>query len=107
MGKRDPQLSDDTVLVRDERHSEGSIAPPIYQTSLFAFESYQSMVDRFRGTSQSAALLPGGITRRYRSCWTRCANSKMVKARSHSRAGSPQLATQSSGWFNPATGSCA
>ena len=51
MGKRDPQLSDDTVLVRDERHSEGSVAPPIYQTSLFAFESYQSMVDRFRGTS--------------------------------------------------------
>jgi len=51
MGNRDPQWSDDTVLVRDERHSEGAVAPPIYQTSLFAFDSYQSMVDRFRGVS--------------------------------------------------------
>jgi len=51
MGKRDWQMSDDTVLVRDENHAEGSVAPPIYQTSLFAFDSYQSMVDRFRGTT--------------------------------------------------------
>jgi len=51
MGRRDSQLSDDTVLAHDQRHSKGAVAPPIYQTSLFAFESYQSMVDRFRGTS--------------------------------------------------------
>lgn len=51
MGKRDSQVSDDTVLVHDERHSEGAAAPPIYQTSLFTFESYQSMIDRFRGAS--------------------------------------------------------
>jgi cystathionine beta-lyase/cystathionine gamma-synthase len=51
MGEHEPRVSDDTLLVHDERHSEGAVAPPIYQTSLFTFESYQSMVDRFRGES--------------------------------------------------------
>jgi len=51
MGEKDPRLSDDTVLVHDERHAEGAIAPPIYQTSLFTFDSYQALVDRFRGVS--------------------------------------------------------
>ena len=51
MGENDPRLSDDTLLVHDERHAEGAVAPPIYQTSLFTFESYQALVDRFRGTS--------------------------------------------------------
>jgi cystathionine beta-lyase/cystathionine gamma-synthase len=51
MAEQDPQWSDDTLLVHDERHSEGAVAPPIYQTSLFTFESYQAMVDRFRGES--------------------------------------------------------
>jgi len=51
MGEKDPRLSDDTILVHDERHAEGAVAPPIYQTSNFAFESYQAMVDRFRGES--------------------------------------------------------
>ena len=49
MGEDDTRLSDDTVLVHDEAHSENAISPPIYQTSNFAFESYQAMVDRFRG----------------------------------------------------------
>jgi len=51
MGEKDPRLSDDTVLVHDERHAEGAVAPPIYQTSLFTFDSYQALVDRFRGAS--------------------------------------------------------
>jgi len=48
MGKRDRNGSDETILAHDERYSEGAVAPPIYQTSLFTFESYQAMVDRFR-----------------------------------------------------------
>ena len=51
MGDKEPQWSDDTRLVHDERHAEGAIAPPVYQTSLFAFDSYQAMVDRFRGAT--------------------------------------------------------
>ena len=51
MAEQDPQWSDDTLLVHDERHAEGAVAPPIYQTSLFTFESYQAMVERFRGDS--------------------------------------------------------
>lgn len=51
MGKQGPPVSDDTALVHDERHSMGAVVPPIYQTSLFTFESYQAMVDRFRGAS--------------------------------------------------------
>ena len=51
MAEKDPQRSDDTLLVHDERHSKGAVAPPIYQTSLFTFESYQAMVDRFSGAS--------------------------------------------------------
>ncbi len=39
------------MLVHDERHSEGAVSPPIFQTSLFTFESYQAMVDRFRDES--------------------------------------------------------
>lgn len=51
MGKEDSRLSDDTVLVHDERHDMGAVVPPIYQSSIFTFESYQAMVDRFRGES--------------------------------------------------------
>ena len=49
MGEQDPRWSDDTVLVHDDRHSMNSVAPPIYQTSNFTFDSYRAMVDRFRG----------------------------------------------------------
>ena len=51
MAEQDLRLSEETMLVHDERHSEGAVSPPIYQTSLFTFDSYQSMVDRFRGES--------------------------------------------------------
>ena len=51
MPEPDLPLSDETMLVHDERHSEGSVSPPIYQTSNFSFATYQSMVDRFRGDS--------------------------------------------------------
>ncbi len=51
MPKKDSELSQDTMLVHDERHAEGSISPPVYQTSNFSFATYQSMVDRFRGDS--------------------------------------------------------
>jgi len=51
MGKHDSRVSDDTVLVHDERHSMGAVVPPIFQTSIFAFESHQAMVDRFSGVS--------------------------------------------------------
>jgi len=51
MAERDSQLSDNTLLVHDERHSEGAVAPPIYQTSLFTFESYSALEARFRGDS--------------------------------------------------------
>jgi cystathionine beta-lyase/cystathionine gamma-synthase len=51
MGKHDSRASDDTVLVHDERHSMGAVVPPIFQTSIFTFESHQAMVDRFSGVS--------------------------------------------------------
>ena len=51
------------MLVHDERHSKGAIVTPIYQTSLFSFDSYQSMVDRFRGdTDQSVYSRVGNPT---------------------------------------------
>ena len=54
MAEKDTQRSIDTLLVHDERHSKGAVAPPIYQTSLFTFDSYQAMVDRFRGETDHA-----------------------------------------------------
>ena len=54
MAEKNTQPSIDTLLVHDERHSKGAVAPPIYQTSLFTFDSYQAMVDRFRGETDHA-----------------------------------------------------
>ena len=54
MKKNNKELSESTKLVHDERYAEGAVAPPIYQTSLFSFEDYQSMVDRYRGDSDQA-----------------------------------------------------
>ncbi len=51
MTKKEQVLSVQTKLVHDERYSEGAVSPPIYQSSLFTFENYQSMVDRYRGAS--------------------------------------------------------
>lgn len=49
MTKNKHATSIETQLAHDDRHAEGAIAPPIYQSSLFTFESYQAMVDRYRG----------------------------------------------------------
>lgn len=54
MNKKNKTLSVETQLVHDEPYSEGAIAPPIYQTSLFTFDSYQSMVDRYLGDVHQA-----------------------------------------------------
>ena len=54
MKKKNKALSESTALVHDERYPEGAVAPPIYQSSLFCFEDYQSMVDRYRGDSDHA-----------------------------------------------------
>jgi cystathionine beta-lyase/cystathionine gamma-synthase len=51
MEKKDLPLSEDTLLVHDQRYSQGAVAPPVYQTSIFTFDSYQSMVERFGGDS--------------------------------------------------------
>ena len=54
MNKKNPSLSVETQLVHDDPHAEGAIAPPIYQTSLFTFASYQAMVDRYLGDVHQA-----------------------------------------------------
>lgn len=54
MNKKNKALSIETQLVHDDPYSEGAIAPPIYQTSLFTFDSYQSMVDRYLGNVHQA-----------------------------------------------------
>ena len=51
MTEKGDQFSDSTLLVHDDRHAEGAVSPPVYQTSLFTFENYQAMVDRFQGNS--------------------------------------------------------
>lgn len=51
MGEQDSRATDETLLVHDDRYHEGAVSPPIFQTSLFTFDSYQAMVDRFRNAS--------------------------------------------------------
>lgn len=43
--------SDQTELTHDARHDKGAVSPPIYQSSLFSFSDYDSMIARFRGDS--------------------------------------------------------
>ncbi len=43
-----------TLLTHDNAYPEGSITPPIYQSSLFAFTDYDSMIERFEGKSQNS-----------------------------------------------------
>jgi cystathionine beta-lyase/cystathionine gamma-synthase len=43
-----------TVLAHDPRFAEGAVVPPIYQTSLFTFESYDQMRAVFAGRSRQA-----------------------------------------------------
>ncbi len=38
-----------TILAHDPRFSEGAVVPPLYQTSLFTFESYDQMRATFAG----------------------------------------------------------
>ncbi|KAA6117014.1 PLP-dependent transferase [Pantoea sp. B_10] len=40
-----------TLLTHDQRHEQGAVTPPIYQSSLFTFSDYDSMIARFRGES--------------------------------------------------------
>ncbi|MGI9203745.1 MAG: aminotransferase class I/II-fold pyridoxal phosphate-dependent enzyme [Woeseiaceae bacterium] len=54
MLKKNKTLSIETQLVHDPSYAEGAIAPPIYQTSLFTFDTYQSMVDRYLGEVHQA-----------------------------------------------------
>ncbi|WP_455817580.1 PLP-dependent transferase [Pseudomonas cerasi] len=42
---------DQTQLAHDVRHDKGAVSPPIYQSSLFSFSDYDSMIARFRGDS--------------------------------------------------------
>ena len=40
-----------TLLAHDEPFPGGAVVPPIYQTSLFTFDSYAEMADVFAGRS--------------------------------------------------------
>ena len=48
------RLSDETLLVHDQRYDKGAVSPPIYQSSLFSFANYEHMLARFRGDSDEA-----------------------------------------------------
>ncbi|MDC0611732.1 aminotransferase class I/II-fold pyridoxal phosphate-dependent enzyme [Vibrio sp.] len=48
------EMSLNTILTHDEKYPEGSITPPIYQSSLFAFTDYDSMIERFEGKSTNS-----------------------------------------------------
>lgn len=43
--------SQQTLLTHDQRHEMGAVTTPIYQSSLFTFSDYDSMIARFRGES--------------------------------------------------------
>lgn len=43
-----------TLLTHDDAYPAGSITPPIYQSSLFAFSDYDTMIERFEGKSESS-----------------------------------------------------
>lgn len=52
-----------TILAHDPRFSEGAVVPPLYQTSLFTFESYDQMRATFAGrTGQSVYSRVGNPT---------------------------------------------
>ena len=46
--------SSDTLLSHDRSHAGDAIAPPIYQSSLFVFDTVEAMVERYRGDSERA-----------------------------------------------------
>lgn len=43
------ELSETTQLLHDEPYSKGAVSPPIYQSSLFSFNSYSEFMQRYRG----------------------------------------------------------
>ena len=43
-----------TIVAHDEPHPMGAVVPPIYQSSLFTFPSYDELGARFRGESTHA-----------------------------------------------------
>ena len=45
---------DINVLACDPKHHNGAVSPPIYQSSLFTFNSYDEMLRRFRGDTDQA-----------------------------------------------------
>lgn len=47
----DKLISQQTLLTHDQRHEMGAVTTPIYQSSLFTFSDYDSMIARFRGES--------------------------------------------------------
>ena len=51
---KENEINSDTLLIHDNAYPEGSITPPIYQSSLFAFTDYDSMIERFEGKSQTS-----------------------------------------------------
>jgi cystathionine beta-lyase/cystathionine gamma-synthase len=52
-----------TILAHDPRFAEGSVVPPLYQTSLFTFETYAHMRETFAGrTRQSVYSRVGNPT---------------------------------------------
>lgn len=51
MDRPDPARADATIATQDETYPFDAIAPPIYQTSLFTFPDYATMLQRFRGES--------------------------------------------------------
>lgn len=48
---RNNPYHEQTQLTHDARHDKGAVSPPIYQSSLFSFPDYDSMIARFRGDS--------------------------------------------------------
>jgi len=52
-----------TIVAHDPRFAEGAVVPPLYQTSLFTFESYAHMRETFAGrTGQSVYSRVGNPT---------------------------------------------
>jgi len=47
----DKSIPQQTLLTHDQRHEMGAVTAPIYQSSLFTFSDYDSMIARFRGES--------------------------------------------------------
>jgi len=47
----DKSIPQQTLLTHDQRHEMGAVTTPIYQSSLFTFSDYDSMIARFRGES--------------------------------------------------------